>query len=109
MIKLIRDKMGRTIGLGPGDRIRVVENEREYEKLLIQKLEEEYGELRKEIVKNGVDCDAVMEEAADVLEVLGAIADHFGSCDLEFLIQEARAKRNRRGGFLGGIVLETKT
>jgi predicted house-cleaning noncanonical NTP pyrophosphatase (MazG superfamily) len=108
MIKLIRDKMGRTIGLGPGDKVRVVENEPEYEKLLIEKLGEEYQELRKEIVKNGVNPDNVLEEAADMIEVLGAIVDHFASCDLELLLDEARRKRQRRGGFLGGIVLETK-
>ena len=108
MRKLIRDKMARTIGLGPGDKLSFAENEPEYERLLVAKLEEEFNELRKEIVKNGVDTDKVVEEACDLIEVISAISEQFASCDLELVLREARAKRVRRGGFEGGIVLETK-
>ena len=108
MIKLIRDKLGRRIGLGPGDKVRLVASEAEYQTLLLEKLEEEYKELRKELVRRTVNPEKVAEEAGDLVEVIGAITDEFASMSLGCLLEDMKDKRRAKGGFEGGIVLETK-
>lgn len=106
--KLIRDKMGRSIGLGPGDSVRLVKDNEEYEQRLIEKLQEEYMELRKELVKNDQNPDLIIEEAGDLIEVIRSIVYTFSGLDFDDLLQEMEVKRQSRGGFEAGIVLERK-
>jgi predicted house-cleaning noncanonical NTP pyrophosphatase (MazG superfamily) len=52
--------------------------------------------------------ETVLEEVADVLEVLRSFVIHFGS-SWEFVLELANAKRDQRGGFDEGIwLLSTK-
>jgi predicted house-cleaning noncanonical NTP pyrophosphatase (MazG superfamily) len=64
------------------------------------KLVEEVAELRA-----ASDADAVVEEAADVLEVLLAIVAEHGAT-LDSIVDIARRKRVERGGFAMRVWLE---
>ena len=93
--KLVRDGIPALIAdLGGAAQTRKVPHD---ERLpwLLSKLREECDELRE------TPC---IEEAADVIEVLRAIADHLGLTWDE--VERAReAKRAARGGFAGGVVM----
>jgi predicted house-cleaning noncanonical NTP pyrophosphatase (MazG superfamily) len=67
--------------------------------LLLAKLEEEVGEL----LGAASDADA-LDEVADILEVLAALASRYGA-DEEDMRLKQRHKRGARGGFDRGIVL----
>lgn len=71
-------------------------NEKEYKVLLLNKLQEEAEEL----VKN--PC---AEEAADIFEVINAIAKLYGF-NMEEISRIQKAKRDKRGVFDEHIVLE---
>ena len=68
--------------------------QRDYRAALLDKLHEEVAEL----ACGASDADAVIEEAADVLEVLTAIAAEHGAT-LDSIVDVARSKRAERGGF----------
>lgn len=93
MGKLVRDKIpdiirasGRTphVSTLAGDQYRLA---------LIDKIREEVDEL-----VAAEKSDAVIEEAADVLEVLIAMVAEHGA-DLDSIVDVARHKRTERGGF----------
>lgn len=94
--KLVRDKIPEIIrAAGHEPRFRQAV-QRERLGLLVKKLHEEAGELQ------GTPC---LEECADVLEVLLAIAAELGA-PREELFRFAAAKAVERGGFREGYVLE---
>jgi predicted house-cleaning noncanonical NTP pyrophosphatase (MazG superfamily) len=86
--KLVRDKIPQVIeASGKKSDIRIADKGEQYE-LLEAKLKEEVGEFLE--AKN-------LEELADVMEVLFGLADNLGYSE---------EKREERGGFIDGIVLE---
>lgn len=100
--KLIRDHIP-TIAAANGDRLAVrTASPDELPALLAQKLLEEVAEV------NTADAEDVLEELADVLEVLQAIAALHGHSPAS--IEEARAgKAAARGGFEHRLVMEIPT
>ena len=94
--KLVRDLIPQIIEKG-GSKfdIHIAENE-EYGKLLEEKLMEEVNEYLE--AKN-------LEELADVLEVLVGLAGSLGYTEEE-LFDMRRKKKEERGGFNEGVVLE---
>jgi predicted house-cleaning noncanonical NTP pyrophosphatase (MazG superfamily) len=94
--KLVRDKIPQVIeASGSKCDIRIADKKEKYE-LLEAKLKEEVGEFFE--AKN-------LEELADVMEVLFGLADSLGYSE-EDLIRKREGKREERGGFKEGIVLE---
>lgn len=97
--KLVRDRVPDQIERG-GERALIHRaNRAEMLSLLKRKAVEEAIELNATATKT----DA-LEEAADVLEVLRAVASIL-DVDMEEIERRADAKRDRRGGFDGGLVL----
>jgi predicted house-cleaning noncanonical NTP pyrophosphatase (MazG superfamily) len=91
--KLVRDKIPDVIrASGRTPHVRTLSTA-EYRAALLDKLREEVAELIAAATRS-----AVIEEAADVLEVLTAIAiEH--SATLDSIVEVARRKRAERGGF----------
>lgn len=73
--------------------VRPVKDIQEFNRLVIQKLLEECGELLAADTRQ-----AIMEEAADVYEVLRAIVSSRG-VDPDWITTAALAKRDKKGGF----------
>ena len=93
--KLVRDKIPEIIeNQGKIPRVRILEDE-EYTLALERKLDEEVGEFHKE--KN-------LEELADILEVVCALAENLG-CTKEELMAAYQKKHDARGGFNDRILL----
>ena len=93
--KLVRDKIPQIIERqGKTARIRILDDA-EYTLHLEQKLDEEVGEYHK---------DKTLEELADILEVVYALAENLG-CSKEDLINAYQKKHNERGGFSERILL----
>ncbi len=87
--KLVRDKIPEIIeAAGEKPQIRILEQQ-EYMELLHDKLDEEVGEFHR---------DQNVEELADILEVVLALADAIG-CTREELAEIYRRKHEARGGF----------
>lgn len=96
--KLVRDKIPELIAAkGEHCSIRVLEDE-EYRICLEQKLDEEVGEYHR---------DRNLEELADILEVVYALADSLGTSRQE-LMEVYHAKHQQRGGFSEKIFLISK-
>ncbi|WP_139904816.1 nucleoside triphosphate pyrophosphohydrolase [Clostridium thermarum] len=94
--KLVRDKIPQVIkASGKKCEIRIADKEEHY-KLLEAKLQEEVGEFLK---------DKNLEELADVMEVLFGLAESLGYSEEE-LMKKREEKREERGGFKDGVVLE---
>jgi len=94
--KLVRDLIPQVIEKsGKKFDIHIAEKE-EYGKLLEEKLMEEVNEYLE---------DKNLEELADVLEVLVGLAGSLGYTEEE-LFEKRRVKREERGGFSDGVVLE---
>ncbi|MFL0247345.1 phosphoribosyl-ATP pyrophosphohydrolase [Candidatus Clostridium stratigraminis] len=94
--KLIRDKIPQIIEAdGNKYEIRIADKEEHYA-LLEAKLQEE--------VKEFLDGKN-LEELADVMEVLFGLAESLGYSE-EDLIRKREMKKEERGGFKEGIVLE---
>ena len=72
----------------------------EYKEELLKKLDEEIGEL-KEAINLGIK-DNIVEESADVLEVIRAINDD----NLDLVMEMLDNKRNKKGGFKDKKYLE---
>lgn len=101
--KLVRDKVGELPWRHEQAKaaLRFVHDETEFVSLLRQKLLEEVGEF----LEAGNDVDAI-EEAADILEVIHAIlARRSIFAPIEQVIREHDRKREQRGGFERGLVL----
>lgn len=94
--KLVRDKIPEIIrargDTGPSSR---VAGRGEYRALLARKLQEETAEY--------VSAPAI-EELADIMEVVYALAEEFG-CSREELERIRREKEKTRGGFRARIVM----
>ena len=96
--KLVRDKIPEIIAQqGESANIRVL-SDKEYTAALEQKLDEETREFHKG--KN-------LEELADILEVVYALADDLGYTK-EDLLQVYNQKHEKRGGFYNRIFLISK-
>lgn len=95
--KLIRDRIPEIMdSKGKEYKIRQVKNDFELANYLHKKLEEEVNEFLE---------DPSIEELADIKEVLTALAEIMGYAtdELEFV---RFCKRQERGGFSNGIILE---
>lgn len=93
MGKLVRDKIPDIIrASGRAPHVMTLRS-REYRSALHDKLREEVDEL---IAAH--TTDAVIEEAADIIEVLSAIADDSG-VNLDRILDVLQRKREQRGGF----------
>ena len=93
--KLVRDKIPEIIERQGQHADTRILSEAEYTHALEQKLDEEVGEFHKE--KN-------LEELADILEVVYALAENLG-CTKEELLKAYRNKHEKRGGFRERIYL----
>ena len=97
--KLVRDKIDEIInnnGKNEKAFTKILNNE-EYQKELIKKLDEDYGEEYKELIiaiNSGIKED-IIEESADLIEVIRAINDD----NLDLVINKLEDKRNKKGGF----------
>lgn len=93
MGKLVRDKIPDLIrASGRRPRVKTLSSQ-SYREALIDKLREEVAELAAE-----QRSERVLAEAADVLEVLAAIAADHGAT-LDTIVDVARRKRMEWGGF----------
>lgn len=100
MGKLVRDKIPDLItASGRTPKVRVLEEDA-YRVALCDKLDEEAAEVRAANTAAGL-----LEELADVLEVLTALAEHHDAC-LADIITWAASKRATRGGFTRRLWLE---
>ncbi|MDD2916981.1 MAG: nucleoside triphosphate pyrophosphohydrolase [Candidatus Gracilibacteria bacterium] len=102
MSKLVRDKIPEIIRAHDGvDPVcRIISHDAEFRQALDAKLDEEIAELR-----SALDEKSRVEEIADVMEVLLAIARRDGHTPEQ--IEDIRIqKRDKRGGFELGIILE---
>lgn len=105
--KLVRDKVDEIPwGLEPAKAgLRLVHSDAEFDSLLRQKGLEEYGEF----IEALTEADSI-EEAGDVLEVLltrlARVGDGAGTLDA--VVAKMLAKRQSRGGFKRGLVLELR-
>jgi predicted house-cleaning noncanonical NTP pyrophosphatase (MazG superfamily) len=98
--KLVRDGIPSIIrSAGRVANVRALDTE-DFRAALGDKLVEEVAELRA-----AGDADAVVEEAADVLEILLAIVAEHGAT-LDSIVDIARRKRVERGGFAMRVWLE---
>ena len=87
--KLVRDKIPAIIqSQGKKANIRIL-NDEEYRRALETKLDEEVSEYHK---------DRKLEELADILEVIYALAESSGH-SMEELLEACEKKRQERGGF----------
>lgn len=94
--KLVRDKIPQIIEAAEKKfDIRKADKEEHY-KLLEAKLQEEVKEFLE---------DKNLEELADVMEVLFGLAENLGYSE-EDLVKKRMEKKEERGGFKEGIVLE---
>lgn len=96
--KLVRDKIPEIIQTQGEIPHFCVLNEEEFSRRLEQKLDEEVEEFHRE---------ANIEELADILEVVFALAENLGS-NRDELIQVYRKKHEARGGFRDRILLISK-
>ena len=93
MGKLVRDKIPDIIRRsGRTPRVTILPAE-SYRAALLDKLHEEVAELAA-----AQSTELLVEEAADILEVLNAIATEHGA-SLDTIVEVARRKRAQRGGF----------
>lgn len=94
--KLVRDKIPQIIEASNKTcKTEVVSGDIKY-KYLENKLKEEVNEFIE---------DKNLEELADIMEVLYALAEHIGYKEEE-LINKRKEKFNERGGFSKGIILK---
>lgn len=94
--KLVRDKIPEIIKKDGEKPITHIAGEEEYEKALMEKLQEEVNEFLK---------DPSKKEMADILEVLYAVAKLKGF-DLSEVEKIRQERAEKRGGFEKRIILE---
>lgn len=94
--KLVRDKIPEIIQADGKSCDTLTATKAEHYKLLKDKLAEETKEFLE---------DEILEELADVMEVLFALAESLGYKE-EDLISKREDKKNERGGFKKGIILK---
>ncbi len=93
MAKLVRDNIPGLIRASGRRAVTRQLDDDEFAAALLDKLDEEIAEVR-----SAATAEAVLEEAADVLEVLVAIVEQHGY-RLSHIIAAADEKRLSRGGF----------
>lgn len=98
--KLVRDNIPNIIESNGEIAVTRILGDSEYRKELYRKLEEETSEVIGAQEKNNT-----LEELADVLEVLRAIAE-LEKSNLDDIIELANQKKLKRGGFEKRILLE---
>jgi|2_EtaG_2_1085320.scaffolds.fasta_scaffold04427_4 predicted house-cleaning noncanonical NTP pyrophosphatase (MazG superfamily) len=94
--KLVRDRIPDIIRKSEKKFSMHVATEQEYEEALWNKLDEEVAEFKQDV------CE---EEAADVLEVVGAIVQFYGY-NLYDVETAKQIKADTRGRFEGRVILE---
>ena len=99
--KLVRDRIPELIRARGAEPITRVLDEAEYDAALRDKLVEEARELQA-----ATNPAELLAEAADVYEVLAALAERLG-VGLDAIAEAARHKRNERGAFEDRIWLES--
>jgi len=99
MAKLIRDKVATEILAITPNRIALFQGLEDKQKALNNKIIEESLELAEELEKKDVDENAIIEEAADIIECIYAICD-FKNIDIEEVYEMLLAKRKIKGRFL---------
>lgn len=97
--KLVRDKIPEIIQQDGKIAVTRILNDNEYKIELMKKLLEECNE-----VLNSSDSSSLIEELADVLEVIRSIALN-ENCSFSELLEIAKEKENDRGGFNKRIYL----
>lgn len=97
--KLVRDRIPEIIEKSGGTSETKILSDAEYRIALRQKLVEEAEE-----VKNSSDNSKLVEELADILEVVEALMNSYNICE-EAVRLEADHKRAKRGGFDQKIML----
>lgn len=100
--KLIRDNIDEIINNNGKNELAVTRilNEEEYKLELLKKLEEEFKELQ-EAINTGI-TDDIIEESADLIEVIRAINND----NLESVLNRLEDKRTKKGGFVKRKYLE---
>jgi len=100
--KLVRDKIVDIINNNGRDEVAVyrILDDNELKIELLKKLEEEFIELKEAIIYG--DNNSIVEESADLIEVIRAINNN----DLDCVISKLEQKREKRGGFSKKIFLE---
>ena len=99
--KLVRNKIPDIIVSNGGKpSIRILTDE-EYRVELVNKLKEEYKE-----VENATNKEEILEECADVMQVLEDIVKLNGGT-LEEIIKIKKKKEEKRGGFDSKVFLES--
>lgn len=93
--KLVRDKIPKIIESQGKTANTCILSDEEYTLALEQKLDEEVGEFHK---------DKTLEELADILEVVCALAENLGASKEE-LTNICQAKHEQRGGFRERVFL----
>ncbi len=93
--KLVRDNIPAIIEADGGQAVTRVLSDEEYQTCLEKKLDEEVAEYHE---------SGELEELADVLEVVYALAESQG-CSAEELLSVYQEKHDRRGGFSQRIFL----
>lgn len=94
--KLVRDKIPEVIKESGKKCDYIIAEKEEQLDLLISKLDEEVNEFGE---------DKNLEELADIMEVLFGLANNLGFSE-EDLIRKREEKKEERGGFKEGIVLQ---
>ena len=102
--KLVRDNIPEVVGKLTGKEVktRILEDDKEYSKFLLKKVEEEAHELAMAEGK-----EHVAEEVADVLELIDAILE-FYELDVETVQKIQKEKAQKRGGFKKRILMLEK-
>ena len=96
--KLVRDRIPELIEAGGEYPVVRILNDEEYTRCLEGKLDEEVAEFHR---------DRNLEELADILEVVFALADNLGA-SREELMDVYRKKHDQRGGFSKRLFLVSK-
>jgi len=101
--KLIRDNIDDIINNNGKNELAVTRilNEEEYKLELLKKLEEEFKELQ-EAINTGI-TDDIIEESADLIEVIRAINND----NLEPVLTRLEDKKAKKGGFAKRKYLES--
>lgn len=102
--KLVRGRVPEIIRKNGGYPVTRVLTRNERRNALISKLREEVGELESATITS--PRDKVLDEAADIYEVLITLVNEVGYVDQD-LFTIARNKRMKRGSFDAGIWLES--
>lgn len=99
--KLVRDNIPEIVGKLTGKEVKtkILENDEEYSKFLLKKVEEEAHELA-----NAKDKEHIIEETADVMELIDAILE-FNNLDMEAVRKVQKEKVEKRGGFKKRILM----